>query len=111
MSAAVKKKKVRIGLVQMAASKDPADNLRRALSKARAAAHKGAQIICLQELYRSRYFPRAKREKASHLAETIPGPSTKAFSQFARDHGAAVIVPILEKGCQRAILQLGCGPR
>src|SRR5271170_6088307 len=98
MSLAVKPKKIRLGLVQMAASNDPGDNLRRALEKARAAARKGAKIICLQELYRSRYFPQAENEKSAHLAETIPGPSTAAFSKLAKEHGAVVIVPVFEKG-------------
>jgi len=97
MSSEANKKKVRIGLVQMAASKDPEDNLRRALEKTRMAARKGAQIICLQELYRSLYFPQAERDKAAHLAETIPGPSTEAFSRLAKTQGVVVIVPLFEK--------------
>ncbi|MFN8689092.1 MAG: nitrilase-related carbon-nitrogen hydrolase, partial [Cyclobacteriaceae bacterium] len=48
-------KSVRVGLVQMSCSADPEQNLQKAVTKVREAAAKGAQIVCLQELFRSLY--------------------------------------------------------
>ncbi|MGH7783624.1 MAG: nitrilase-related carbon-nitrogen hydrolase, partial [Candidatus Binatia bacterium] len=67
---------VAIGLVQMSASEEPEANLTKAMARIRAAAKKGAQIVCLQELFRSRYFCQSEDHRCFKLAETIPGPST-----------------------------------
>src|SRR5207248_4240915 len=87
----------RVGLVQMSMSADPQDNLDKAATRVEEAARKGAQVVCLPELYRSPYF--CQREDASlfDLAETVPGPSTERLSAVARKHGVAVVVPIFEK--------------
>jgi agmatine deiminase len=61
------------------------------------AAKKGAQIVCLQELYRTRYFPQEEKQDASGLAETVPGESTKVFSELAKKHKIVIIVPLFEK--------------
>lgn len=90
-------KKICIGLIQAKASGDTADNLRRALEKVRSAVDRGAQIICLPELYRSPYFPQTENEDVAHLAETIPGKSTEVFSRLARKHKVVLIVPLFEK--------------
>jgi agmatine deiminase len=88
----------RIGLIQMRVSEDPDDNLARALSAAGEAVRRGAEILCLPELYRTRYFPQSECAGLGEIAETIPGVSTRAFSAFAREHGVVVIVPIFEQG-------------
>jgi agmatine deiminase len=88
--------KVRIGLVQMSVGDDAAQNLTKALDMARAAAAQGAQVICLPELYRSRYFPREIDRDVSALAETIPGESTAAFAKLARELEAVVVLPLFE---------------
>ncbi|MGH7752482.1 MAG: carbon-nitrogen hydrolase [Gemmatimonadales bacterium] len=87
----------KVGLVQMAMSADPDANLKKAVAKAREAAKQGAQIICLPELFRSRYF--AQREDAANfnLAEPVPGPSTEALAAVARDTGTVIVVPIFER--------------
>jgi N-carbamoylputrescine amidase len=86
-----------IGLVQMAMSADPAANLAKAVAKVREAAAAGANLICLPELFRSRYF--AQREDAAlfDLAEPVPGPSTDALAAVAKETGAVIIVPIFER--------------
>jgi N-carbamoylputrescine amidase len=86
-----------IGLVQMAVAPDADANVRRAVELVRVAAGRGANIVCLPELYRSPYF--CQREDTSHfdLAESIPGPSTQAFSALARELGVAIITPVFEK--------------
>ena len=69
----------KIGLVQMACGTDPHANLEHAIILIREAAGRGAQIICLQELFRSQYFCREEDARLFDLAESIPGPSTAAL--------------------------------
>jgi len=86
-----------IGLIQTAVSEDADRNLEHTLEAARAAIAKGARILCLQELYRARYFPQYENTDASLYAETVPGPSTEAFTALAREHGVVIVVPIYER--------------
>lgn len=90
----------RVGLVQMSCSTDAAGNLHKALSKIREAASQGAQIICLQELFRSQYFCREENADLFALAETIPGPSTDALSAVARELGVVIVASLFEKRAQ-----------
>ena len=62
---------VRIGLIQTSVSTDIEKNVKKTIERIRKAARSGAQVICLQELYRTKYFPTDESEVA-HLAETIP---------------------------------------
>ncbi len=89
---------VTIGLIQTKVSDDSKANLEKTVKKIKEAAKKGAQITCLQELYRTRYFPREEKKNASTLAETIPGESTGVFSALAKELGIVIIVPVFEKG-------------
>lgn len=88
---------ITLGLIQMQVSTDPEENLKRALALAESAAQKGAQVICLPELYRSRYFPQHIGNDVQGLAETIPGESTTAFAKLAERTGTVIIVPVFEK--------------
>jgi N-carbamoylputrescine amidase len=89
--------KFTIGLVQMCCGPDPAENLEKAVWRTREAAGKGAQIVCLQELFRSQYFCREENAALFALAETIPGPSTERFAPIARDLGIVIIASLFEK--------------
>ncbi|WP_292517378.1 agmatine deiminase family protein [Methanoculleus sp.] len=86
-----------IGLIQTAVGEDPDRNLAHTLDMARAAIAKGARILCLQELHRVPYFPQYEDTDAAGYAETVPGPSTGAFSALAREHGVVVVVPVYER--------------
>jgi len=88
---------VTVGLIQTAVSDDISANMEKTCKKIAEAAKQGAQIICLQELYRSRYFPQQQGVDVSALAETIPGDSTRAFSALAKELGIVIIAPIIEK--------------
>jgi len=90
-------KKITIALIQTSVSEDLDLNLKRTMEKVKDAASKGAQIVCLQELFRTRYFPQWDQRDAAALAETIPGPSTKAFSELAKELQIVIIVPVFEK--------------
>jgi len=86
-----------VGLIQMSCSLDPNENLAQAESRVREAAGRGAQIICLQELFRSQYFCREENAELFALAEPIPGPSTEAFSKLARELKAVIVAPLFER--------------
>ncbi len=88
---------VHLGLVQMRCSAEPRENLAKALALAGQAADRGAQIICLQELFTSQYFCQIEDHKYFQLAEEIPGPSTAVFSQFAKERGVVVVASLFEK--------------
>jgi N-carbamoylputrescine amidase len=93
----VQRSKFRIGLVQMACSKDPNENLAKAEWRIREAAGKGAQIVCVQELFRSQYFCREEDAGLFDLAEPIPGPTTESFARLARDLQVAIIGSVFER--------------
>lgn len=86
-----------LGLLQHACSPDTGANLKKALALAEEAAARGAKIICTQELFRSQYFCQAENLSYFDLAETIPGPTTQAFSAFAKKHEVVVVVSVFEK--------------
>jgi len=88
---------LRVGLVQMRCGEDPAENLRRAMAGAEEAASRGARLVCLQELFRSRYFCHRADHAAFDLAEPVPGPSTVAFARFAKKRKVVVVVPVFER--------------
>jgi N-carbamoylputrescine amidase len=89
--------KFRVGLIQMSCSLDPNENLEKARWKVREAAARDARIICLPELFRSQYFCREENEALFALAESIPGPSTAAIGELAREAGVVVIASLFEK--------------
>jgi N-carbamoylputrescine amidase len=89
--------KFKVGLVQMAMSVDPQENVDKAAARVADAARKGAQIVCLPEMYRTPYFCQKEDAALFDLAETVPGPSTERLSKVAREHGVVVVVPIFEK--------------
>jgi N-carbamoylputrescine amidase len=89
--------KFRIGLIQMACSQDPNQNMAKAEWRIREAAGKGAQIVCLQELFRSQYFCMEEKAERFDLAEPVPGPSTDALGRLARDLAIVVIGSVFER--------------
>jgi N-carbamoylputrescine amidase len=88
---------VKIGLVQMSCVEDPAENIKKAMAGVREASGKGANVVCLQELFRSLYFCIKEEYKAFGLAEAIPGDSTTQFQALAKELGVVIIVPLFEK--------------
>src|SRR6185437_11066540 len=86
-----------VGLVQGAVSEDAAANVRDATARIRQAAARGAQIVCLQELFNSLYFCKAQKGERFDLAEPIPGPTTQAMQALARELGIVLIVPLFER--------------
>ncbi len=88
---------VTIGLIQMSMGSDPEANLGKALKRIKEAASRGAQVICLPELFKSQYFCQEEDNENFNLAETIPGNTTNAISRAAKESDATVIAGIFEK--------------
>src|ERR1051325_8830415 len=83
---------VRVGLIQMNCDQKPEANMKKAIARIGEAAKKGAQIVCLQELFRSQYFCQTEDIELFKLAETIPGPSTDALSKVAKAKKGVMVV-------------------
>src|SRR5712664_3521818 len=89
--------KFTVGLIQMGCLQDPRDNLAKAEAKIREAAGRGAQIICLEELFRSQYFCREENAELFRLAEAIPGPSTDTLGKIARELKIVIVASLFER--------------
>jgi N-carbamoylputrescine amidase len=92
--------KVKVGLVQMSCSVDKNANIKKAITKIHEAAAKGAQIICLQELFSSLYFCDVEDYDNFKLAEPIPGPTTNTLKAVAKELGVVIIASLFEKRAQ-----------
>jgi len=89
--------KFTVGLIQMSCSLDPSENFAKAEARIQEAAKRGAQIICLQELFRSQYFCQEENADLFELAEPVPGPSTEALSKLARSLNVVIIGSLFER--------------
>lgn len=92
--------KVKVGLVQMGCSSDAKENLNKAILGIREAAAKGANIVCLQELFTSLYFCDVEDYENFKLAEPIPGATTDELSIVAKEKGVVIIASLFEKRAQ-----------
>jgi N-carbamoylputrescine amidase len=86
-----------IGLIQMSVSDNSDENLRHATDMIREAAGKGARVICLPELFRSRYFCQREEIALFDLAESVPGPTTHSLGETAKSLGVVIIAPVFER--------------
>jgi N-carbamoylputrescine amidase len=87
----------KIALIQMRCGPQPEKNFARAVGFIRDAAKQGAQIVCLPELFRSQYFCQTEDHKNFDLAEAVPGKSTSALGELARELGIVIIASLFEK--------------
>jgi N-carbamoylputrescine amidase len=90
-------RKISIGTIQMTCTSDVASNISKAVQGIRDAAAKGANIICLQELFSSLYFCNVENYDSFSLAESIPGPSTEIMQKLAAELGIVIIASLFEK--------------
>ena len=84
-------------LVQMACAKTPGPNLDKAEDAIREAARRGAQIVCLPELFLGPYFCQKEDADLFDLAEPIPGPSSDRLAAAAKRNNVVVVGSIFEK--------------
>jgi N-carbamoylputrescine amidase len=86
-----------LGLVQMSCTSEPSRNLDKAITQIEDAARRGAQVVCLQELFRSQYPCQVEDPKFFDLAEPIPGPSTAALGKIAAARKIVVVASLFER--------------
>ena len=86
-----------VGIIQDDAGGDAAKNLAASIDRIRAAARRGAQIICLKELFNAPYFCKAEKSERFDLAEPIPGPTTDRMRAVAKELGVVLVVPVFER--------------
>src|SRR6185312_37078 len=86
-----------VGIIQDAVAATPAATLDRAVARVREAAARGAQIICLQEMFNSHYFCTSQSCERFDIAQPIPGPVTDRMQELARELEVVIIVPIFER--------------
>ena len=98
--------KIKIGLVQMSCGEKPQQNLEKAIARIEDAAKRGAEIVCLQELFRSRYPCQSEDTAFFDLAEPIPGPTTDALAKVAAARKVAVVGSIFERRTEGIYLSL-----
>jgi len=89
--------KFRVGLVQMSATPDPDKNLQRAIDRLHQAQARGAQIVCLPELFQTQYFCQREDAALFDLAEPIPGPTTVRLSEVAKQLRIVLIASLFER--------------
>ncbi len=90
-------RRVHLGLVQTRCTDDAEANMARAIAGVREAAARGAQIVCLQELFLGPYFCQTEEHRFFERAEPIPGPSTERLGAVARELGVVIIASLFEK--------------
>lgn len=88
---------ITIGLVQSKVSSDIGANLEKTEKMIRQTAKKGAQIICLQELFQTPYFPQKQKMRKDDFAETISGQTVTLMKKLAKELGVVIVVPFYEK--------------
>ncbi len=93
----MEKRNIQVALIQMSCSPNPEKNMEKVEHEIRVAAGQGAQIVCLQELFRSLYFCDVEDYNNFALAESIPGPTTHRFSELAKELGVVIIASLFEK--------------
>jgi N-carbamoylputrescine amidase len=85
-----------LGLIQMSMGPEPADNIDRALALLSQAAEKGAQVVCLPELFHAMYFCQREDPALFDLAEPIPGPLSERLSAAAAESGVVLVASLFE---------------
>lgn len=86
-----------IAILQMQCTSDVTINAAKATAMIREATKQGAQVICTSELFRSLYFCQHEDPANFELAEPIPGPTTAAFCQLAKELGVVLVASLFER--------------
>lgn len=89
--------KLKVGLIQMSCVKDKSANIDKAIANIRDLASKGANIVCMQELFASLYFCDVEDYENFSLAEAIPGQTTMIFQSLAKELGIVIVASLFER--------------
>jgi N-carbamoylputrescine amidase len=87
----------KVGLVQMKCGPEPQQNLAHAIEMTREAAAKGAQVVCLPELFQTQYFCQREDHALFDLAESIPGATTQRLGEVAKENRVALVASLFER--------------
>ena len=93
----MKREPFNVGIIQDAVAASPAETVERAVSRIRESAARGAQIICLQEMFNSHYFCKSQNSERFDIAEPVPGAVTDRMQEVARELEVVLVVPIFER--------------
>lgn len=88
---------LRVGLVQMAADERREVNVERAVAGIADAAGRGAELVCLQELFATPYFCQIEDAERFDLAEPLDGPTNTAIARAAERHRVSVLSSFFER--------------
>lgn len=91
---------VSLALIQMACSREQQDNITKAIELVRIAASRGANIVCLQEVFNAPYPCQSEDHDRFQLAESIPGPTSEAMSAVAKECQVVVTGSVFERRAQ-----------
>jgi N-carbamoylputrescine amidase len=86
-----------LGLIQMRCSEDAGANLERALARIEEAARDGARVVCLQELFRTRYPCQSEDASRFAWAEPVPGPTTEVLCKLAAAREVTILASLFER--------------
>lgn len=90
-------KTVSVGLIQMHCGMDPEKNFSNAARRVRALARRGAQIICLPELFLTEYFCQTKNKKFFKYAKPMPWLIKNALGKMAKENKVVIITSVYER--------------
>lgn len=90
-------KELKIGILQQHNVADTRTNMKRLAEGIADLAHRGAELVVLQELHNSLYFCQKENVENFDLAEPIPGPSTDFYGNLARELGVVIVTSLFEK--------------
>ena len=88
---------MKLGILQQHNTADIANNKTRLAEGIIDLAHRGAELIVLQELHNSLYFCQVEDVELFNLAEPIPGPSTEFYGKLAKDLGVVIVTSLFER--------------
>lgn len=89
---------MQIALIQQMASLDKEANLSRALDAIARASARGAELVAFAELAFEPFYPRERAcGTVANMAESIPGPTTDALAEAARQHGVVIVANLYER--------------
>ena len=92
-----KNKNISIAAIQQPCSGDISDNIEATIQQIETAAQAGANLICLQELFSSRYFCQTEDHTQFEIAEQIPGPTTDRICQVAKQQKVVIVASVFER--------------
>ena len=102
---------MKVGLLQLHNTADIANNKQRLAEGIIDLAHRGAELIVLQELHNSLYFCQVEDVDLFDLAEPIPGPSTDFYGKLAKDLGVVIVTSLFERRALKALSPKTSSPK